>query len=280
VMMGGRSSRPYMNMTGGSSFNEHLFAAEHLIVEDEYSSGDLKSRNQLGTALKNFVANQEKLNHGKGKVAFTVPQLLQRMTVSLNDELENVAQLPQKHPSLDAKVSLYACEFSSMPMPTNTTEQKAAFWAQLMKELPHWVYDLLHKTPMPAKWQCGRFMVPWRAQKVLAALDELQPEIKFRELVHNLYWGEQDLTYSFTIQDYGAISKLGTLTQIEADLRHKDSPVKPLADDLFRNPTASARYLSRLCERFPEEFVSKRRGNARLYLLNPPKPLEENEVTA
>ena len=117
---GGRSSRPYQVMTGGTPFNEHLFAAEHWVIEDEYSSGDMKARNQLGTSIKNFVANAQKLNHGKNKVPFMSPPLLQFMTVTLNDELENIAQLPQKHPSLDGKVSLYDCECSAMPMPTGT----------------------------------------------------------------------------------------------------------------------------------------------------------------
>jgi hypothetical protein len=269
VATGNRFSFPYQVMTGGTPFNEHLFASEHWMIEDEYSAGDIKSRNQLGTALKNFVANEHKLNHGKNKVAFTMPRLLQFLTVTLNDELENIAQLPQKHPSLDGKVSLYDCQCSPMPMPTNTTEEKAAFWAQLMKELPCWIYDLIHKTPMPAKWQCGRFMVPWRAEKVLIALDELQPEIKFRELVQTLYWNSSEVPGVLCVQSYGT-AKEGSATDIESDLRHKDSSVKALADDLLRHPAAAGRYLTRLCDRFPEEFSYKRTMERRVYTLKPP----------
>ena len=266
---GGRSSRPYQVMTGGTPFNEHLFAAEHWVIEDEYSSGDMKARNQLGTSIKNFVANAQKLNHGKNKVPFMSPPLLQFMTVTLNDELENIAQLPQKHPSLDGKVSLYDCECSAMPMPTGTPEEKAAFWAQLMKELPCWIYDLIHKTPMPAKWQTGRFMVPWRAEKVLIALDELQPEIKFRELVQTLYWNTNDLPTVLCVQSLGA-AKEGSATDIESDLRHKDSPVKAMADDLLRHPSAAGRYLTRLCDRFPAEFSFKRTREKRVYTIRAP----------
>ena len=268
---GGRSSRPYQSMTGGTPFNEHLFASEHLIIEDEYSSGDLKSRNQLGTALKNFVANAQKLNHGKNKVAFLMPILLQFMTVSLNDETENIAQLPQKHPSLDGKVSLYDAAASKMPMPTGTPEQKAAFWAQLMKELPCWIYDLLHNTPMPKKWQTGRFMVPWRAEKISVALDELQPEIKFRELVQTLYWGSNDSSGTYCVQSYGDKAKTGSATEIESDLLQKDSPVNAMADVLLRNPAAAGRYLTRLCDRFPEEFSFKRSEDKRCYTIRLPR---------
>ena len=271
---GGRSTRPYQVMTGGTPFNEHLFAAEHWIIEDEYSSGDLKARNQLGTAIKNFVANELKLSHGKNKVPFTVPRLLQFLTVTLNNELENISQLPRKHPSLDGKISLYDCQYSPMPMPTGTDEKDRAFWAQLMKELPCWIYDLIYRTPMPAKWQTGRFMVPWRAEKLSAALDELEPYMKMRDLVHILLWDERRKTDEespvITISRHGD-SWLGTPTQIESDLRHQSSPVKTLADDLFRNPSECGRLLTRLCEHFPREYVNKRTAKERLYLLKRPE---------
>ena len=272
---GGRVSFPYQVMTGGTPFNEHLFASEHWMIEDEYSSGDLKSRNQLGTAIKNFVANAQKLNHGKNKVPFTMPMLLQFLTVSLNDELENIAQLPQKHPSLDGKVSLYDCQYSEMPMPTGTPEEKAAFWAQLMKELPCWIYDLIHKTPMPKKWQTGRFMVPWRAVKVMVALDELQPEIKLRELVQTLYWGGDQTPGVFVVQSYGNSAKEGSATEIESDLRRSDSPVKAMADDLLRSPSATGRYLTRLCDRFPEEFSFRRTEDKRIYTIKRPAEMTQ-----
>lgn len=275
---GGRSSRPYQVMTGGTPFNEHLFAAEHWMIEDEYSSGDLKSRNQLGTAIKNFVANAQKLNHGKNKVPFLMPLLLQFMTLSLNDEMENIAQLPQKHPSLDGKVSLYDCSCSPMPMPTRTPAEKAAFLAQLMRELPCWIYDLIHKTPMPAKWQTGRFMVPWRAERISRALDALQPETKFRSIVHYLYWGPGELSRDgILFVQSSENAKIGAATDIEADLRHKDSVVKSLADDLLRHPSACGRYLSRLCDRFPEEFSFRRTMYSRIYTIRRPENSDSEE---
>ena len=66
-------------------------------------------------------------------------------------------------------------------------------------------------------------MVPWRAEKVLIALDELQPEIKFRELVQTLYWNTNYLPTVLCVQSLGA-AKEGSATDIESDLRHKDSP--------------------------------------------------------
>lgn len=275
--LGGRSSSPYMVMTGGSSFNEHLFGAEHLMIEDEYSSGDYRSRQQLGTALKNFVANQKKLNHGKGKCAFLMPRLFQRLTVSLNDELENIAQLPQKHPSLDHKLSLYACQHAPMPMPTRTEAERKVFWAQLMKELPAWIFDLLYKTTIPDRWLDGRFMVAYRHDKISDALDELQPEIKLRELVRAVYWADFPLDYIEIGSGQDQIWR--NPTQFEADLRHQSSPVRSLADDLLRSPAATGRYFTRLCERFPEEFSSKRTKRERLYGLFRPAMTDDSKVT-
>jgi hypothetical protein len=263
-------------MTGGTPFNEHLFASEHWIIEDEYSSGEVKARNQLGTALKNFVANELKLNHGKNKVAFMMPRLLQFLTVSLNDELENIAQLPRKHPSLDGKVSLYNCQASAMPMPTNTPEEKAAFWAQLMKELPCLIYDWIHKTPMPAKWQTGRFMMPWRADKISQALDELEDYMRLRDLIYLLLWKNPMSAEDsgITLENRGD-SYRGTPTQIESDLCN-NLQTKTLSDRLFQRNDIG-RLLSRLCHEFPGEFENKRQGRARFYLLRQPE--DDTEVT-
>jgi hypothetical protein len=141
-----------------------------------------------------------------------------------------------------------------------------------MKELPCWIYDLLHKTPMPAKWQSGRFMVPWRAEKISQALDELEPYMRLRDLLYLRLWrnplGDVEGEVLTIVPQEGS-SYLGTPTQIENDLCHQSSPVKTLADRLFQKYECG-RLLTKLCLEFPGEYVSKRKTNARLYLLNPP----------
>src|SRR5204862_7823749 len=45
LILGGRSAKPYRYMRGGTEFNADLFGAEHLCIEDEHCSTDIRSRN-------------------------------------------------------------------------------------------------------------------------------------------------------------------------------------------------------------------------------------------
>ena len=193
LLFGGRSARPYQFMSGQTSFNAHILGAEHLMIEDEHSATDLKSRLALGNAIKAFVANSEKQVHAKYQTPFVPPPVFQRLSVSLNDESENVALLPPGDVSLDHKVNLYNVTCVPMPMPTNTTAEQELFWATLVSELPAFIWDLLHQTHIPAEWLDGRFgLKAYRAPRILDLLAEHQPEERLRELINLLYFGDSN----------------------------------------------------------------------------------------
>ena len=48
-LLGGRVSKPFHFMSGKSNFNAENFGAEHLMIEDENSSTDIKARRALGS---------------------------------------------------------------------------------------------------------------------------------------------------------------------------------------------------------------------------------------
>ena len=266
LVLGGRSARPYQFMSGQTTFNSHIVGSEYLIIEDEHSATDLKSRLALGNAIKAFVANAEKQVHAKYQTPFIPPPVFQRLSVSLNDESENVALLPPGDASLDHKVNYYDVSRSPMPMPTNTSAEQEIFWQTLVAELPAFIWDLLYNTHIPLEWMDGRFgLKAFRAQRVLDLLEEHQPEVKLLELLDCVYF-EQNCEFIAISGSYPTL----TLTEMEAHLRHKDSPVKSLSDDLLRGPSQMGKYMQRLVKKRPDRVVYKRTASARLYSLLPP----------
>src|ERR1043166_1151649 len=71
-LLGGRSAKPYQFMTDGTAFNSDLFGAEHLMVEDEAASTDLRARRHFGAYLKQITAADTQRLHGKNRNALTL----------------------------------------------------------------------------------------------------------------------------------------------------------------------------------------------------------------
>ena len=271
LILGGRSARPYQFMSGQTIFNAHIVGAEYLLIEDEHSATDLRSRLALGNAIKAFVANEEKQVHAKYQTPFMPPPVFQRLSASLNDESENVALLPPGDVSLDHKVNYYDVTRVPMPMPTSNSVEKELFWATLVGELPAFIWDLLHNTHIPAEWMDGRFgLKAFRAQRVLDLLEEHQPEVKLLELIDKVYF-EGQCDFITMASGTGSSAKVGNSTDIEADLRHKDSTVKSLADDLLHGPSMVGKYLQRLVKKYPDRVSFKRSEFSKTYTILPPK---------
>ena len=268
LVLGGRMARPYQFMSGQTSFNAHTFAAEHLMIEDEHSATDLKSRLALGTAIKGLIANEDKQVHAKYQTPFMAPPLFQRLSVSLNNESSNVALLPPGDSSLDHKVSLYDVQCAPMPMPTGTSTEKEIFKAALLAELPCFIWDLLNQTKIPVEWRDNRFgLKAFRSKVILDIMEEHQPEIKLLEYLDLLYFSENE--HEFIKTEYHGAAKEGILSEIEAELRHKDSPVKSSADDMLRGYGTLGNYLRKLLKSHPHRVSYRKCGPQRLFKIAP-----------
>ena len=267
-IFGGRMARPYQFMSGQTTFNAHTFAAEHLVIEDEHSATDLKSRLALGTAIKGLIANQDKQVHAKFQTPFMSPPLWQRLTVSLNNESSNVALLPPGDSSLDHKMSLYDVQCVPMPMPTGNGTEQAIFRDTLLAELPPFIWDLLNQTKIPLEWRDNRFgLKAFRSKVILDIMEDHQPEIKLLEYLDLLYFTENE--YDFVKTEFHGAAKEGTISEIEAELRHKGSPVKSLADDMLRGHGTLGNYLRKLLKSHPARVAYKKNDSRRLFKISP-----------
>ncbi|HSH40073.1 MAG TPA: hypothetical protein VK993_14970 [Chthoniobacterales bacterium] len=175
--LGGRVGKPYRYMTGGSDFNGELFGSEHLTIEDELSSRYANARRAFGASIKQFTVNEVQSLHAKGKQALSMVPLW-RLTISVNDEPENLLILPPLDDSIGDKLHLLKCNRKPMPMPTETAADRKAFWQTLIAEMPAFLYHVENR-PIAEELRCGRFGIKtYHHPDISAAIDELAPEMQ------------------------------------------------------------------------------------------------------
>ncbi len=249
VALGGRSARPYQFMSGQTPFNAHLFGAEHLMIEDESPATDHKARRMLGAMVKSLTVNQDQSCHRKG----ATPIMLRpywRLSITLNDEPENLMVLPPIDESLDDKIILLKAERRDMPMPTATPADREAFWNTLMAELPAFL-AYVESFEIPPALVSQRFGIThYHHPELLAKLDDLSPEFKLLAIVEN-HLLLADQTWK------------GKASDLERTLTDKDCPFHYEARKLLSWPTACGTYLSRLRRRHPNRITFARTGDDR-----------------
>ena len=174
--VGGRVAKPYRYMTGGTDFNGELFAAEHLSIEDELSSRYVTKRRAFGARIKEFTVNEVQSFHPKHRQAMSLTPLW-RLTISVNDEPENLLILPPIDESIADKLMLLRASKKPMPMSTKTATEKKVFWSTIMAEMPAFL-DAVENFVVPADLKCERFGIrTFHHPLLLRCVDELSPEM-------------------------------------------------------------------------------------------------------
>ncbi len=247
--LGGRSARPYQFMSGQTPFNAHLFGAEHLVIEDESPATDNKARRTLGAMVKSLTVNQDQSCHRKNGT----PVMLRpfwRLTITVNDEPENLMVLPPLDESLDDKIILLKAERRDMPMPTATPEQREAFWNALVGELPAFLHHI-DTFSIPERLVSQRFGIThYHHPELLGKLDDLSPEFKLLSIIDDHLLRGADVWR-------------GKASDLERAITDSACPYSHEARRLLTWPTACGTYLGRLRRRHPERFVKAQIGNER-----------------
>ena len=232
-LFGGRMARPYAFMSGVTHFNAELFAAEHLAIDDEQASFDLRARRAFAATLKQFsVADGQRCER-----KFQTPILLRpfwRVSITVNDEPEALGVLPPLTPDLADKLILLRARKAPMPMPTRAPAERAAFAAAVRAELPALLWDLECMT-VPEELCSERFGVRhFHYPALREALAELSPEARLAELMDALFFA-----------DVEAEPWTGTARDLEQTLRRESATMRE-AERLFSFPHACGTYLGRL----------------------------------
>lgn len=260
-VLGGRCARPYQYMVGLTQFNSDLFGAEHLMVEDEANSTKTTDRKLFGGFVKNVVANKDHRLHGKGKDAVML-QPLWRLSITTNDNPENLMVLPPLEDGLEDKIMLFKANFAKLPMPAGTPEEKRMFWAALMDEMPAFMHFLRNEYAIPEEIEDDRYGVKhYHNPDILFALNALTPEMHMLSM----------------IDDYllNGLAWNGTASKLMAELTDKECPCVFEARKIFNWPTACGTYLGRLHKNLPNR-VEKYRHQGERYWRITPKIYEED----
>lgn len=269
VMLGGRAAKPYQFMTGGTAFNAELFEAEHLMIEDEAASTDIRARRAFGVTIKQITATEIQRCHGKHQQAVSLIPFW-RITISVNQEPENLMVLPPLDESIEDKMILIKAIKKPMPMPTATLEQRKTFWATLIGELPAFV-DFLLNYQIPADLKDDRFGIKYyHHPELVQAINSLSPEAKLLSLI------DSECFPTF-VGGVAAEPWRGTSEALERKLTDKDCPASREAGKLLQYNTACGVYLARLKKIFPGRFTQGREHNARVWTIQPPEHLRNNQ---
>jgi hypothetical protein len=266
-LLGGRYAKPYLYMSGRTDFNLDSFQGEHLMVEDECESVDIRSRRHFAGHIKQVAANKTHQCHGKNKDG-VVLEPLWRMTISLNDDPERLLVLPPIDDDVADKIMLFKVAWSAMPMPTDTPDQKEAFEKALAAELPAFVHFLLNYE-IPEDLRSARYGIKhYHHPELLEALSETTPETRLLNLIDmEIFRGVPPLTPP----EYTAI-------ELETLLTRDNSSVRREARNLLTYGTACGSYLGRLAKA-EDGRVSRRVLHGTTYWTIQPPPPSKEEAT-
>lgn len=184
-LLGGRVTRPYLFMSGRTNFNADLFSCEHLMIEDDVAARDLASRRELGNAIKTMLFNSIQHCHPKGATGFVLTPIW-AISLSVNDEPENLMVIPPIDDSLSDKIILILCERPSVPVIQAGESEETVMLSMVQKELPifaafldQWqVPDELHEQ------RCG--VLAYKHPTLTGQLSDLAPESTLHRIIHEV----------------------------------------------------------------------------------------------
>ena len=258
-LLGNRCAKPHRYMSGLTPFNSDLFAAEHLVIEDEQASTDIRARRNFGEKIKEVTANEHQSCHAKNRTAITLSPFW-RLSITLNDEPENLLILPPMDDSVQDKLTILKAEKYPMPHPTVTNQEREAFIEALTAELPHFVHFLLN-WPIPEHLQSHRYGIAhYQHPEILEALTSSTPETELLELIN---------AELFSLSSASEWS--GTASKLQQYLTRNDSDVRRQAERLLSWTGACGTYLGRLKKRFPARFEYQHTRTDRIWVVRPPE---------
>jgi hypothetical protein len=182
-LLGGRSGKPYGFMTGTTDFNSELFAAEHLMIEDEAASSDPRVRKSFGAMLKAFAVNRDHRCHAKNREALMLCPLW-RLSITLNDDAPSLLVLPQLDEGIADKITLlHASPLERWPIDTAHPGGEELLWRTLMEELPAFV-AFLDDFQIPPTLREPRFgIATFHNPTLLGLMDSATDEMRLLDLI-------------------------------------------------------------------------------------------------
>jgi hypothetical protein len=233
-----------------------MFTAEHLAIEDDVPSTKLADRRSFGAKIKEVTANQGQRLHAKNRDAIILP-VFWRMSVSVNDEPENLMILPPIDESLKDKLILTRTRTATLPCSTQSNEGRERCWKILTSEIPAFM-AWLNAWEIPTEYQSGRYGVrEFHHPEIMETLAELSPEMKMAQLIDLALFGNP-IKEPWT----------GSATDLEQILTSSASTGYE-ARRLLSFNTACGVYLARLATKYPQRYRKLHTESGNKWTLTP-----------
>lgn len=265
-IFGNRAARPYKYLIGETNFNGNLFGAEHLMIEDDANQTDLKFRRAFGANLKNLVFNETQSMRRMYRDELTV-SVFTRVTITLNNEPENLCVLPPIDDSLADKISLLLAFMATFPFGKDDLKSRQSYRQRLTDELPAFL-AFLRSWRVPERFQnqrCG--VIAHQDAELMRDLHALAPESTLWELINKHFiWKDGVTTWS------GSASELKTIL-VEKDKSGQSAR-------LLEWVSACGTYLGRLEKKYPDR-ISKLRHEEwhHEWFIKPPPLKDKSKVS-
>jgi hypothetical protein len=267
-IFGGRSADPFRYMMELTQFNKDLCGAEHWKISDPPTTTDTRTRRAFGNQLKKATVDRDFSIHAKGKDALSLP-LFRRVTISVNDEPENLAVCPPLDPSIEDKVFLFHCAYALKcfaPFRDDKGEvDRKAVWQAVIGEIPAiraWLLKNFTAKKIPSHMRDDRFGIKsWHHPDLLAELQALAPETKFLQLIDDALFTPKDEDTTITKFE-------GKSSELEKQLRNSD--VKFEVDKILRFVGACGSYLGKLAKSQPKRVSKRVSAGYATWTINPP----------
>ena len=250
-MFGGRQAQPYQFMAGDTAFNSDLVGAAHLVISDEgprYGS----ARDKVGLSLKKFAVEHVHRCCAKGVAPLEVG-VLQRITMTLNDDDQSLLAVPPMRAGISDKVMLFRLEKSQLVQERGGVRK--AFWADLTAELPAFLH-------MISEWEIKieNGVIPavrmgvecYHDQTLMDDLGNLENYTRLLEIIdETIFPFHKKLTVWH-----------GTAIELQKELCDLKAPYHTEAGQLLRYENTCGRLLSDLSRQRPERVTKDkwRRG--------------------
>jgi hypothetical protein len=261
ALMGGRQAKPYSFMTGATHFNAHLARAEHLRIGDENPLTDMRSRRNFGAQIKNICVEPAQNIEAKYRDPITLKPFW-RLTISLNDEPENLLVLPPLDEHTLDKLMLLKVYKREMPMPTATVEQRDNFWQALASEFPAYSYWLLNIFVIPEQSACQRFgIVHFHHPEITVEVERFEAYMRLLAMIDSEIFGNGSPPFWE-----------GSAEELKSELTRDVSDCAREARQLLDWNGSTARYLGQLARAHPERVERRHTEYSRRWRIHPPSP--------
>jgi hypothetical protein len=192
-IIGGREGRPYQYMIGKTPFNSDLLKAEHQVITDDNPATDHHTRRNFGSELKKFIVDPGQRLHAKNRDGIMVNPFW-RLSISVNNEPDNLMMLPPMEPSILDKIMLF-----SVSTPTGlpqTIEERPTYAAAIKGELPAFINFLVNDHEILPSLRGGRFGIKhYHNPDLFQAMGKISPEGNLLAMVdeHIFQHGVEDV---------------------------------------------------------------------------------------